>query len=55
MTFRSCGTARIASCTSTIGGWEVSGIVTMTSGLPINPQLTGGQSGNGLNQCHEPS
>ena len=33
---------------STIGGWEVSGIVTMTSGLPINPQLTGGQSGNGL-------
>ena len=33
---------------STIGGWEVSGIITMTSGLPINPQLTGGQSGNGL-------
>jgi hypothetical protein len=30
------------------GGWEVSGIVTMTSGLPINPQLTGGQSSNGL-------
>ena len=33
---------------STVGGWEVSGIVTMTSGLPINPQLTGGQSSNGL-------
>ena len=33
---------------STLGGWEVSGIVTITSGLPINPQLTGGQSGNGL-------
>src|SRR5579862_8199735 len=33
---------------STIGGWEVSGIITMTSGVPINPQLTGGQSGNGL-------
>ncbi len=33
---------------TTIGGWEISGIVTMTSGLPINPQLTGGQSGNGL-------
>ncbi len=33
---------------STIGGWQVSGIVTLTSGLPINPQLTGGQSGNGL-------
>jgi hypothetical protein len=33
---------------TTLGGWEISGIVTMTSGLPINPQLTGGQSGNGL-------
>jgi hypothetical protein len=33
---------------STIGGWEVSGIVTLSSGLPINPQLTGGQSTNGL-------
>ena len=33
---------------STVGGWEVSGIVTITSGVPINPQLTGGQSGNGL-------
>lgn len=33
---------------STIGGWEVSGIITMTTGVPINPQLTGGQSGNGL-------
>src|SRR5580704_6070989 len=31
-----------------LGGWEVSGIVTVTSGLPINPQLTGGQSSNGL-------
>ncbi len=36
---------------STIGGWEVSGIVTISSGVPINPQLTGGQSGNGLNQA----
>jgi hypothetical protein len=33
---------------STLGGWELSGIVTMTSGLPINPQLTGAQSSNGL-------
>ena len=33
---------------STLGGWEVSGIVTVSSGLPINPQLTGGQSSNGL-------
>ncbi len=31
-----------------IGGWELSGIVTITSGLPINPQLSGGQSGQGL-------
>jgi hypothetical protein len=31
-----------------IGGWELSGIVTVTSGLPINPQLTGGQAGQGL-------
>ena len=33
---------------TTAGGWEMSGIITMTSGLPINPQLTGGQSSNGL-------
>lgn len=33
---------------STVGGWEVSGIVTMTSGVPVNPQLTGPQSSNGL-------
>ena len=33
---------------STVGGWQVSGIVTLSSGLPINVQLTGGQSGNGL-------
>ena len=33
---------------SVLGGWELSGIVTMTSGLPINPQLTGAQSSNGL-------
>jgi hypothetical protein len=33
---------------STIGGWQVSGIVTLSSGLPINPQLTGGQAGNAL-------
>ncbi len=31
-----------------IGGWELSGIVTLTSGLAINPTLTGGQSSNGL-------
>ena len=36
---------------ATVGGWEVSGIVTITSGVPINPQLTGGKSGNGLNNA----
>jgi hypothetical protein len=33
---------------TTLGGWQVSGIVTMESGLPINIGLTGGQSGNAL-------
>jgi hypothetical protein len=33
---------------STVGGWEVSGIITLSSGLPINPQLSGGQGGNAL-------
>src|SRR6266571_3961872 len=33
---------------STVGGWEVSGIVTMESGLPINIGISGGQGGNGL-------
>ena len=31
-----------------LGGWQVSGIVTMSSGLPINIGLSGNQSGNGL-------
>lgn len=33
---------------STLGGWQLSGIITITSGVPINPQLTGGESSNGL-------
>jgi hypothetical protein len=33
---------------TTLGGWEVSGIVTMESGLPVNIGLTGGQGGNAL-------
>jgi hypothetical protein len=33
---------------TTVGGWSVSGIVTMESGLPFNVGLTGGQGGNGL-------
>jgi len=33
---------------SALGGWQVSGIVTMESGLPINIGLSGAQGGNGL-------
>jgi hypothetical protein len=33
---------------STIGGWQVSGIVSVSSGLPINPLVSGGQGNNGL-------
>src|SRR6267378_3184567 len=33
---------------ATLGGWQVSGIVTMESGLPINIGISGGQGGNGL-------
>jgi len=31
-----------------LGGWQISGIITMSSGLPINVGLSGGQGGNGL-------
>jgi len=31
-----------------LGGWEISGIVTMESGIPVNIGLSGGQGGNGL-------
>jgi hypothetical protein len=33
---------------STLGGWQLSGIITITSGVPINPQLAGGQGSNGI-------
>jgi hypothetical protein len=33
---------------STIGGWELSGIVTMETGLPLNITLNGSQGSNGL-------
>ncbi|HYL85557.1 MAG TPA: hypothetical protein VE263_15080, partial [Candidatus Angelobacter sp.] len=39
---------------STIGGWQVSGIVTMESGLPINVNLSGGQGGNGVGGNNRP-
>ena len=31
-----------------VGGWQVSGIVTLVSGLPLNIGLSGAQGGNGL-------
>jgi hypothetical protein len=31
-----------------LGGWQVSGIVTMESGIPINIGISGAQGGNGL-------
>jgi carboxypeptidase family protein len=33
---------------STLGGWQVSGIVTIESGLPVNIGISGGQGGNAL-------
>jgi hypothetical protein len=33
---------------TTLGGWQISGIVTMESGIPINIGLSGAQGGNGL-------
>jgi hypothetical protein len=33
---------------STVGGWQISGIVTMESGLPVNIGLSGAQGGNAL-------
>jgi len=36
------------------GGWEVSGIATIESGLPINITLTGAQGGNGIGGTNRP-
>jgi hypothetical protein len=33
---------------STVGGWEISGIVTVTSGLPLNVGISGAQNTNAL-------
>jgi carboxypeptidase family protein len=41
---------------STVGGWQVSGIVTMESGIPINIGISGNQGGNGLpNAANRPN
>jgi hypothetical protein len=39
---------------SVVGGWQVSGIVTMESGLPLNITLTGNQQGNGVGGNNRP-
>lgn len=42
------GTSGNRALRSTLGGWEVSGIVTMESGLPLYITLGGSQGSNGL-------
>jgi len=37
-----------------VGGWEVSGIVTIESGTPLNIGLTGNQGGNGVGGTNRP-
>jgi hypothetical protein len=37
-----------------VGGWEVSGIVTIESGTPLNIGLTGDQGGNGIGGTNRP-
>ncbi|HKN74701.1 MAG TPA: TonB-dependent receptor [Candidatus Acidoferrum sp.] len=39
---------------SVVGGWQISGIVTLESGLPINITLTGNQQGNGVGGNNRP-
>jgi hypothetical protein len=39
---------------SVVAGWEVSGIVTIESGLPINITLNGNQGGNGIGGSNRP-
>src|SRR5580704_8933734 len=40
---------------SVVGGWQISGIVTMESGLPININLSGAQGGLGVNGNNRPN
>ena len=39
---------------STLGGWEISGIITAESGLPLNTSLTGNQGGNFVGGSNRP-
>jgi len=47
-TFRFFRSSQSRLVKTALGGWQVSGIVTLSSGLPINIGLSGNQSGNGL-------
>ena len=40
---------------ATVGGWQVSGIITIESGLPINITLGGAQGGNGVGGNNRPN
>ena len=40
---------------SVVGGWEVSGIVTIESGLPLNLGVSGNQGGNGIGGSNRPN
>jgi hypothetical protein len=40
---------------SVVGGWQISGIVTMESGLPININLSGGANGLGVGGNNRPN
>lgn len=40
---------------STLGGWEVSGIVTIESGMPLNAHLTNNQGGNFVGGGNRPN
>jgi len=40
---------------SVAGGWQISGIVTVESGLPINVTLGGGQGGNAVGGTNRPN
>jgi len=39
---------------SVVGGWQISGIVTMETGLPLNITLTGAQEGMGVGGTNRP-
>jgi len=46
--------ASSALARTVVGGWEVSGIVTIESGTPLNIGLTGDQGGNGVGGSNRP-